>query len=162
MNRQSHKIRSLMVIVAVDRLPQRRFSALADGAEHQRSFGPSQASGHRAHLLSNPAAEKPPVPADEIIRQFSAHQDEAAQAREGYIYRKTIQLQETGSDGKPSGQLEVTTEFTAAEDGTWRPKTVRKPDSGLHFVDLEPDALQMLSAIPQFPLTTSQLAKYVN
>jgi hypothetical protein len=112
------------------------------------------------HLPSNPAPDKPPVPPEEIIRQLAAHEDEAAQARAGYIYRKTIQLQETGNNGQPSGQAEVTIEFTAAEDGTWRPKTVRKPDSGLHFVDLEPDALQMLSAIPSFPFMTSELPKY--
>ena len=111
-------------------------------------------------LPNNPAPEKPPIPAEEIIRQLAAQQDEAANAREGYIYRKTVQLAEIGEDGKPAAQAEVTTEFTALEDGTWRPKTVRKPDSGLQIVSLEPDALQMLSSIPSFPLTTSQLPKY--
>jgi hypothetical protein len=112
-------------------------------------------------IPANPAAEKPPVPADEIIRQFSAHQDEAAAAREGYVCNKAVRLEEDNSDGKATGQIELTTEYTVADDGTLRPKTARKPpDSGLHYVDLEPDATQALSSIPQFPLTTPQLAKY--
>jgi hypothetical protein len=114
-------------------------------------------------IPSNPTPDKPPIPAEEMIRQLAAHQDEAAQAREGYIYKKTVQLQEMGSDGKPSGQVQVTTEYKAADDGTVRPRTVRNPDSGLQIpdVDLDPDSLQMLSAIPAFPFTTSQLSKYV-
>lgn len=112
-------------------------------------------------IPSNPTPDKPPIPAEELIRQLAAHQDEAAQAREGYIYRKTIQLQEMGSDGKPSGQAQVTTEFKAEDDGSLRPRTTRNPDSGLQIVDLDPDSLQMLSAIPAFPFTTAQLSKYV-
>jgi hypothetical protein len=111
-------------------------------------------------LSTTPDPEKPPVPADELIRQFAAKQDEGAQVREGYIYRKTVQLAEITQDGKVSGQAEVTTEYVAGDDGTLRPKTTRKPDSGLQVVDLEPDALQMLSSIPSFPFTTEQLPKY--
>ena len=111
-------------------------------------------------LPTKPAPDKPPIPVDEIIRRFTANEDETAQAREGYIYRRTVRLEEIGADGKPSGHAEITTEFTATDNGNWRPRTVRKPDSSLRTVDLEPDAIQMLSAIPLFPLTTSQLPRY--
>jgi hypothetical protein len=111
-------------------------------------------------LPNNPAPEKPPIPAEEIIRQLAANQDEAANARDRYIYRKIVLLAEMGDDGKPAGQDQVTTEFAAQEDGTWRPKTSHKPDSSLQVVSLEPDALAMLSSIPSFPFTTPQLAKY--
>ncbi len=111
-------------------------------------------------LSNKPEPEKPPIPAEDIIRQFAAHQDEAAHVREGYIYRKIVDLAEIGDDGKPQAQAEVTTEFTALDDGTWRPKTTRKPDENLQVVSLEPDALQMISSIPSFPFTTGQLAKY--
>ncbi len=64
--------------------------------------------------------------AEEIIRQLAANQDEAANVRDRYIYRKIVQLSEIGDDGKPAGQAEVTTEFAAQDDGTRRPKTSRK------------------------------------
>jgi hypothetical protein len=111
-------------------------------------------------LPADPAPEKPPIPAEDMIRQFAAHEDEFARARDAYIYKKTIRLEEMGPDGKAAGQAEVTTSYTAQSDGTWRPRTVRTPDSTLQLVDLEPDALQMLSNIPLFPFTMDQLAKY--
>ncbi len=113
-------------------------------------------------IPNNPAPEKPPVPADEIIRRVSANQDEAAQARDAYVANKAVRLQENGSDGKPTGQVEETVEYAPADDGTLRPKASRKPeDSGLHYVDLEPDVVQALSSIPQFPFTAAQISKYV-
>ena len=111
-------------------------------------------------LPNNPTPEKPPIPAEEILRKLAANQDEAANARERYVYRKIVQLAEIGDDGKPTGQAEVTTEFVAQDDGNWRPKTTRKPDAGLQVVSLEPDALSILSSIPSFPFTTAQLSKY--
>ncbi len=111
-------------------------------------------------LPANPAPEKPPIPTEEIIRRFVAHEDAAANAHEDYIYRRTVRLEEMSDDGRPSGRAEIITEYTAQPDGSWRPRTVRKSDSELKVVDLEPDVLQFFSSIPPFPLTTSQLAKY--
>src|SRR5688500_2448670 len=95
-------------------------------------------------LPANPSPEKSPLPAEEIIRQFAMHEDEFARARDSFVYKKTVRLEEMGPDGKPAGQTEVVTSYTAESDGTWRPRTARKPDSTLQIVDLEPDALQML------------------
>jgi hypothetical protein len=111
-------------------------------------------------IPTNPAPEKPPMPAEEIIRRFAARENENAAAVEGYIYRKRVLLQEIGANGKPTGEDEVTYEYVRGSDGKWRPKMTRRPDSTLQLVDLEPDALDMLARIPFFPLVTAELPKY--
>jgi len=112
-------------------------------------------------IPTNPAAEKPPVPPEEIIRRFSAQEDEFAHAMVGYTYRKTVRLEELGENGKPTGQAEVVTEVVVADDGSRRQRPAGKPaDSTLHYLGLEPDALDMLGRIAAFPLGTSQRANY--
>jgi hypothetical protein len=111
-------------------------------------------------LPTNPAPEKSAIPPEEIIRQFTAHEDELASIQGRYIYTKTLRLEEIGADGKVAGRAEVNTSFVKQSDGSWRPRTSRAPESTLRFVDLEPDALQMLSGIPTLPFGSQQLAKY--
>lgn len=111
-------------------------------------------------IPTHPAPDKPPMPAAEIIRRFAAHEDEYARAREGYIYRKRVRLEEVGANGKPSGEDEVTYEYVRGNDGRWRPKMTRAHESTLKVADLEPGALDMLSRIPSFPMVTAEISKY--
>jgi hypothetical protein len=111
-------------------------------------------------IPTNPASEKPPLPAAEIIQRFAEREDEYARAREGYIYHKRVLLEELGANGKPSGAGEVSYEYGRGTDGQWHPKMTRGRDSTLQLADLDPDALDMLSRIPSFPLVTSELSKY--
>src|SRR2546427_12907598 len=52
-------------------------------------------------------AEQPPIAPDEIIRRFSAQEDQLARLFVTYGYRKTVRLEEIGRDGKASGQAEI-------------------------------------------------------
>src|SRR5437899_3688217 len=52
-------------------------------------------------------AEQPPIAPDEIIRRFSGQEDQLAHLFATYGYRKTVRLEEIGSDGKVSGQAEI-------------------------------------------------------
>lgn len=109
---------------------------------------------------TEPTPDKPPIPAEEMIRRFAAQEDAFARARQGYGYRRTVRLDELGLDGKPAGSAEVATDYEISADGNLHPRTVKKPESTLHVVGLEPDALEMLARIPPFPLVTAELPKY--
>src|SRR5579862_7458866 len=111
-------------------------------------------------IPTNPAPEKAPIPPEEIIRRFSAQEDEYARAVGNYTYRRTVRLQELGPDGKPSGQSEVVTEIVVGDDGSRRQRAVSRSDSTLHVIELEPDALEALGRIATFPFGESQVSEY--
>jgi len=112
-------------------------------------------------LGTEPEAPAPPsLPPDEIIRRFSAKEDQFLAARPNYGSRKTIRIDEFGEDGKPAGQFLMVTETTRAANGQVISKVVQKPQSTLHYFNLETEDVKELDRIPAFPLTSSQLAKY--
>lgn len=103
-----------------------------------------------------PSTEQSPIPPDEIIRRFSANEDELARVFTTYGYRKTVRLEEVGDDGKVSGQAQISASTSASDDR--RPSG--EPQSTLRYLDLERDNIEALSQIPVFPLVTSNLPKY--
>jgi hypothetical protein len=112
-------------------------------------------------LGTEPETPAPPsLPPDEIIRRFSQKEDEFIAARPNYGYRKTIRIDEFGDDGKPAGQFLMVTETTRAANGQVISKVVQKPQSTLHYFNLETEDVRELDRIPAFPLSSSQLAKY--
>jgi hypothetical protein len=104
--------------------------------------------------------EPPPVPPEEIIRRFSAKEDEMFRAVMGYSFQKSVRLEEIGPDGKPSGQVEIVTQQFAGPDGKRYEKTVRRSTSTLHYLHVERGDSDLVASTPLFPLTTSQLPKY--
>ena len=103
-----------------------------------------------------PSTDQSPIPPDEIIRRFSANEDELARVFATYGYRKTVRLEEVGDDGKVSGQAQISASTSASDDR--RPSG--EPQSTLRYLDLERDNIEALSKIPVFPLVSSNLPKY--
>jgi hypothetical protein len=111
-------------------------------------------------IPAHPAApaEQPPMATDEIIRRFSAQEDQLARLFATYGYRKTVRLEEIGPDGKVSGQAEITASSIPVSDDARR--KAGEPQSTLRFLNLERDDIEALSKIPAFPLVSSNLPKY--
>jgi hypothetical protein len=135
------------------------------GARAQDAQGPLTPAPTEEHkvqrLGTEPEAAAPPsLPPDEIIRRFSQKEDEFISARPNYGYRKTIRIDEFGDDGKPAGQFLLVTETTRAANGQVISKVVQKPQSTLHYFNLETEDVRELDRIPAFPLSSSQLTKY--
>jgi len=102
----------------------------------------------------------PSIPPEEIIKRFSQKEDQYIVARAGYSYKKTVRLEEFGPDGKPSGQLSLVIEAKPGPDGKIYEKTVERPQSSLHYLEMGPEDFQSIARMPAYPLTTGQLAKY--
>jgi hypothetical protein len=117
---------------------------------------------HDIHRVgTEPVPPAPPSMApEEIIKRFSQKEDQYIVARAGYTYKKTVRLQEFGPDGKPSGELSLVIEAKPGPDGKVYEKTVERPQTSLHFLELGPEDFQALARMPAYPLTTGQLAKY--
>ncbi|MGH9743548.1 MAG: hypothetical protein ACRD51_14480 [Candidatus Acidiferrum sp.] len=110
---------------------------------------------------TEPTPPAPPsVPPEEIIKRFSQKEDEYLSARAGFTYKKTVRLEEFGPDGKLSGELSLVIEGKPGPNGKIYEKTVERPQSTLHYLEMGPEDFEKLARMPAFPLTRSQLAKY--
>ena len=134
----------------------------AKAQDTQGPLTPAPSEEHKVRRLgTEPEAAAPPsLPPDEIIRRFSQKEDEFMAARPNYGFRRTIRIDEFGEDGKPAGQFLMVTETTRAASGQVISKMVQKPQSTLHYFNLETEDVRELDRLPAFPLTSSQLVKY--
>ena len=134
----------------------------ARAQDAQGPLTPAPSEEHNVRRMgTEPEAPAPPsLPPEEIIRRFSQKEDEFIAARPNYGYRKTIRIDEFGDDGKPAGQFLMITETTRAANGQVISKVVQKPESTLHYFNLESEDVKELDRIPAFPLTSTQLTKY--
>ncbi len=103
-----------------------------------------------------PPTEQPAIPPDEIVRRFSAYEDNLARLFTTYGYRKTVRLEEIGPDGKVAGQAEIAASVPASSART----PTGEMQSTLRFLNLQRDTVEALSKIPVFPLVSSNLPKY--
>jgi hypothetical protein len=126
--------------------------------------GPMRAPTPAAPTFSAPETankpEPPPMPPEEMIKRFAAKEDEMVHSILGYGFQKSVRLEEIGPDNKPSGQVEIVTQFTAGPDGKLYEKPLRRTKSTLQYLQAERGDSDLVAATPLFPLTTSQLSKY--
>ncbi len=116
---------------------------------------------HVTRIANESAPPAPPsLPEAEIIRRFAQKEDEYIRSGSRYTYRKTIRIQEFGTDGQPSGEFVVVTQPGRDVDGKPFEKVVEKPRSTLQHLFLRTEDLDGLQRIPAFPLSSGQLAKY--
>src|SRR5258708_16239206 len=127
----------------------------------QGPIAPPPPDHHVTRIGNEPEPEAPPsLPEAEIVKRFSAKEDEYILARTHYTYRKTIRIQEFGADGQPSGEFVLVTQPGRDVEGKVFEKVVERPRSTLHHLFLRSEDLEGIQRIPAFPLTSSQLAKY--
>ena len=132
------------------------------------SFVRAQASGPMAPPASRVPAppptvrklETPPIPPEEMIRRFAQKEDAMVRAMEGYTFQQSMQIQEIGEDGKPTGQVEIVSLQFPGPDGKRYQKITRRAASTLRFIQVERGDLDGFSLAPMFPLVTAQLPKY--
>jgi hypothetical protein len=129
-------------------------------AQEQRPMTPPPE--HDVKRLGNtPEVPEPPsLPPDEIIRKFVAKEDQFASVRPTFVAKKTIRIDEYDRNGTIMGQYLQVSEVTRMPDGRVVNKVLEHPQSTLHVFALEPEDVKELERIPQFPINSSQLAKY--
>jgi len=113
-------------------------------------------------VVGVPEAEAPPaLPPAQIIKGFTQKEDIYFAERPQYSCRKSIRIQEFAPNGAPAGEYQATYEAARTNDGRIYEKALSAPQSTLEYLQFEPDDVQQLFRLPAYPVTTSQLAKYV-
>jgi len=144
----------LLILAAIHGSPLR-----AQDAPQGPLVPPPEHHVTRIGNVSEPEAP-PSLPEAEIVKRFSVKEDEYILSRTHFTYRKTIRIQEFGTDGQPSGEFVLVTQPGRDVDGKIFEKVVERPRSALQHLFLRSEDLEGIQRIPAFPLTSSQLAKY--
>ena len=138
--------------------------ALAAGTPtgHAQQSGPISAPPdkevRRIPAASTPPA--PPIPVSDIIRQFTAREDEFSREHLRYGFHRTVRLQEFPADGSEGGELNLDEEIYLGANGRRYEKVTKEAGTELKNSQLTFQDLKELARIIFFPLTSEDVARY--
>jgi hypothetical protein len=89
-----------------------------------------------------------------------AKEDQFAEVRPTFTAKRTIRISEYDRAGTIIGEFLQVSEVTRMPDGRVVNKVLEHPQSSLKTFALEPEDVKSFERIPQFPINSSQLAKY--
>jgi hypothetical protein len=104
--------------------------------------------------------EQPPIPIDDIIRQFAEKEKEFRAARPNYVYRQDIRVQTLNANDRVTGEWHQVWEVTFDSSGRRVEKVVSAPASTLQDIQLTAEDLQDFREIQPFVLTSDDIGKY--
>jgi hypothetical protein len=108
----------------------------------------------------HPHLEPPPIPADEIIRQFTANESRYRQAFRDCTYTETVLVQELDPNGRAMGEYRFTGRVYARPNGEHYEQVVGQPSNTLRSLSFSLEDVEVIASIPRFPLTSDQVANY--
>ena len=130
--------------------------SLAIGAQDKDSFTPMPLDSGFGKMDVNP----PPVPAEQIIKEFAAKESEFQDALNHYTYRRYARVQTLDDDNKVDGEWYEVDDVIFDPSGRRTEKVVFAPGSTLTRVMMSPSDLQDISHGYPFVLTTEEIAQY--
>lgn len=104
--------------------------------------------------------EPPPIPVEEIIREFAAKETEFKAARDNYTYRQSVRVQEIGGDREPTGEFYLVSDIIFTPEGKRIERIVRAPVPTLHRISISPEDLRDIQNIQPFVMTSADVPKY--
>ncbi|MGH9773994.1 MAG: hypothetical protein ACRD50_03495 [Candidatus Acidiferrales bacterium] len=113
---------------------------------------------HRIGTIPTPDA--PPVPADEIIRRFTANEDIAKKLYDATDFDQTVRVQELSGDAGRGGEFEISGELYVKPDGQRFERITKPPVSTLKYTAFSLEDVKFLDSLPLFLLTTTDLPHY--
>lgn len=106
---------------------------------------------------ATPTIKAPPIPADEIIRKFTANEDVMKKAYDTFSFKQTVRVQETDD---PDATFVVSGEMYMKSDGERYERIVKAPVSTLKQTEFTLEDVKTIASLPVFILTTDELANY--
>jgi hypothetical protein len=105
-------------------------------------------------------ADPTPIPPEQIIQSFLAHEDEYVRAHQMYGFRRSLRVQEFLASGEPGGEVQEESEVYLADNGRRYERS--KHQSAHPFAGVKPEAVDAHAAaqVPLFPLVSNQVKHY--
>jgi hypothetical protein len=104
--------------------------------------------------------EQPPIPVSEIIQKFAARESEFRLARNNYVYRQDVKVQELDGNDRVRGEYHMVSDIGFEPGGRRTEKVVFAPQSTLQGIQLTPQDLEDIRSIQPFVLTDEDLHLY--
>ena len=131
--------------------------ALAGHAQDKDSFTPMPLDAGFGKMDVTP----PPIPPEEIVKQFAAKESEFQEALNHYTYRRTARLDEIDDDThKVTGEWYEVVDVTFDTTGKRMERVVAAPPNSLKQVIMTPTDLHDIEQGYPFVLTTAELPAY--
>jgi hypothetical protein len=135
-------------------------AALPAAAQNEDPLTPAPPRAVRKISREAPA-ETAPVPPEQIIQAFVAHEDDFLRAHTMYGFKRSVRVQEIPASGEKGGEVRQESEVYLADNGKRYERTTQKNED--RFLDLKTGTVdaQAAAQVPLFPLVAGQL-KYYN
>ena len=102
----------------------------------------------------------PPLPPDQIVLRFTTHEAKYKAAFEKFGFLQTIDVEERGKHGAPSGIYQVKVESYLKPNGERYERILSRSPSSLHYLHLSAQDLEVLAEMPLFPLAGNAVLDY--
>jgi len=102
----------------------------------------------------------PPIPAQQIIDQFTAKESVFRQAMADYTYERSVKVETIDDDGKVDGQYYQVTDISFDPDGKRFEHVVLAPESTLQRIMMSPADFQDIEQRLPFVLTKEDAGQY--
>lgn len=108
----------------------------------------------------HPEVAPPPLPPEQIIQRFTANEASYKAAFAKFGYMQTIEVEERGTGGAPSGSYTVKAEVYLKPNGERYERILSRSNSTLQMLHLSSQDLEVLADMPLFPLAGDAVATY--
>ncbi len=130
--------------------------ALTAAAQGKDSFTPMPLDAGFGRMDITP----PPIPPEQIIKQFAAKESEFQEALNHYTYRRVARVQTLDDDNKVDGEWYEVDDVIFDPSGARTEKVVYAPGNTLTRVMMSPSDLQDIQHGYPFVLTSADLPQY--
>ena len=100
------------------------------------------------------------IPISEVIRKFAEKEKEFKTARDNYVFRQEVRVQELSDSDRVQGEYQTTTEISFDEKGRRTERIVHAPPPTLKRISITKEDLQDIESIQPFVLTTDDIGLY--
>src|SRR5689334_16473757 len=109
-----------------------------------------------SHINASP----PPVPVQQIIQQFTEHEDQFRKERENYTYTQDVLMQTIDDDGQPDGEYRLTSDILFTPEGKRYQKDIFAPVTTLTRINMSQQDFDDIEKIWPLVMTPGELPKY--
>jgi outer membrane lipoprotein-sorting protein len=106
-----------------------------------------------------PAPDPPPMPSEQIVKQFVQHEDEYKKAYNTYSFQQTFRIEEEPGQGT-GGEFTVSGVIYTKPDGQRFDRIIKQPLSTLKVSAFSLDDVRTFNSLPLFVLTSDVLSNY--
>jgi hypothetical protein len=100
------------------------------------------------------------IPIDEVIRRFAEKEKEFKQARDNYVFRQEVRVQELSPSGAVRGEYQAVTDISFDDKGRRTERVIRAPQPTLKNISMTKEDFDIIESIQPFVLTSDDIQLY--